>query len=201
MNDIQEESKKYGGGGSSDYFKFENKGIYKMRVLHQPKVIATHFFGKGNPAVVCVGVDEGCTHHGEGADRPSIKLATYIIDRNDNKVKMAELPLSISYSLNDLQEDEDFAFSDFPMEYDIKITYDPDNKDPKAKYRLAPSPNKAELTEEEQIALAEALKKQTPEQYVERKKAKQVGGVSQRNDAPAGVDYPHDDINPDDIPF
>lgn len=184
MDEIKDQSKQYGGGGDSNYFKFEDKGVYRIRILNQPKVVATHFFGKGNPSVVCVGMDEGCEYHKEGDKRPSIKLATYIIDRKDGKIKLAELPLSISYSLNDLQEDQDFAFSDFPMPYDVKITYDPDNDDPKAKYRLVASPKQEPVTDEEQADLAEKMKKLTPEQYVENKKAKQKekkGEVSQRN--------------------
>ena len=205
MDDIQAEQKKYGSGGG-DYFKFEKEGLYKIRILNQPKVVATHFFGKGNPAVVCVGIEEGCVYHGEGAPlddngkpkTPSIKLATYVIDRNDDKVKMAELPLSISYSLNDLQEDEDYAFSEFPMPYDVKITYDPDNKDPKAKYRLMGSPNRVELTVDEEKALAEAMKKQTPEQYVEAKKGKKATTNEDTRTAP---EYPEEEITPSDIPF
>lgn len=205
MDDVRNESKKYGGGNGGN-FEFENKGVYSMRLLVQPKVVATHFFGPGQPSHVCVGIDEGCTYHKDTDKKPSIKLATYILDRNDeSKIKMAELPLSISYAINDLQEDTDFAFSEFPMPYDVKITYDPDNSDPKAKYRLAPSPKFEAITAEQQKELDERMSKQTPEQYVEKKKAREkekASGVS----APAassgpGIDYPKDDINPADIPF
>lgn len=195
LDDIQSEQKKY-GSGQGDYFKFEKSGIYKIRILNKPKVLATHFFGKGNPAVVCVGIDEGCTFHGEGADRPSIKLATYVLNRADGKVTMAELPLSISYALNDLQQDADFAFEDFPMPYDIKVTYDPDNADPKAKYRVVASPKQEPLTKEEEALLKEKMDRQTPEAYVEAKKKKV--GVSQRKSEDT---YPTDNINPEDVPF
>lgn len=211
MQEIQAEQKKY-GSGRGEFFEFEEKGVYKMRILHQPKVVATHFFGKGNPAVVCVGIDEGCPHHKGDDKKPSIKLATYIIDRNDQEaakkaglaipaaVKMAELPLSLSYGLNDLQEDSDFAFEDFPMPYDIKVTYDPDNADPKAKYRLTPSPTKADISQEEKDALAAKMAKQTPEQYVENKKKRQKEKSGTADVTPTN-DYPAEDINPDDIPF
>lgn len=195
-DDINAEAKKYGGGGTnSDFFQFE-KGVNKMRILVQPKVIAFHFFGKGEKPDVCVGIDEGCPHHKETDKKPSIKLATYIIDRKDDKVKLAELPLSISYSLNDLQEDSDFAFKDFPMPYDVKITSDPDNTDPKAKYRLVASPKQVELTDEEETALSEALKKMTPEQYVQVRKDKQV---SQRNNPSNEVDT--SDEGAGEVPF
>lgn len=197
-DDIKNEAKQYGGGGSSDYFQFDGKGVYKMRILCQPKVTATHFFGKGNPAVVCIGVDEGCQHHKADEKKPSIKLATYIIDRADGKIKMAELPLSLSYSLSDLQEDSDFAFEDFPMPYDVKVNYDPDNNDPKMIYRLVASPKQEPVTEEETATLSEKMGNQTPEQYVENKKKRQ----KEKSEGPAkAVEYPKENIDPEDIPF
>ena len=137
-----------------------------------PKVIAYHFPAEGRPDV-CVGIDEGCSHHKEDDKRPTIRLCTYIIDRKDDKIKFAELPLSINYSLNDLQEDSDFAFSDFPMPYDVKITHDPKNADPKAKYRLVASPTREDISADEELSLGEAMKKMTPEQYVQTRKDKQ----------------------------
>lgn len=197
MDEIQSESKKYGGGGgNSDFFSFE-EGVNRMRILVQPKVIAYHFPPQGKPDV-CVGIDEGCTHHGADAKKPTIRLCTYIIDRKDNKVKFAELPLSISYSLNDLQEDEDFAFDDFPMPYDVKITHDPKNPDPKAKYRLVGSPKQEPLTDLEKTDLENAMLKMTPEQYVQTRKDKQANVPTTAEEA-GGFDS--DDIDPKDIPF
>ena len=200
MDDVREESKKYGGGGSDKYFKFDGKGVYQLRIVAKPKVIATHFFGRGVPAVVCVGIDEGCKFHRETDKKASIKLATYVIDRKDGKIKMAELPLSVSYSINDLQEDSDFAFSEFPMPYDVKIKYDPDNEDPKAKYRLQPSPKHTPITDEEQAGLEAAMKVETPDQYVEKKKER-AKGKGEPVSTGSGIEYPTEEINPDDIPF
>src|SRR3990167_8346360 len=204
MDSIKSEAKKYGGGsGNSDFFQFE-EGVNRMRILVQPTVIAFHFFGEGQKPDVCVGIDEGCKYHGEGAikdkdgkeKKPSIKLATYIIDRVDNKVKLAELPLSISYSLNDLQEDSDFAFEEFPMPYDVKITHDPKNPDPKAKYRLVASPKQEELTEEEMKSFEEAHTKMSPETYVQIRKDKQTSLTKTDGKMP---DYPEADPEP--VPF
>lgn len=181
MDKIREQSDEYGGVGSSDYFQFgDKKATYRMRILNEPTVIATHFTGVGGKvAVVCVGKDKGCKLHGKdeaGADykKPSIKLSTYIIDRADGKVKLADLPLSLSYSFNDLQEDDDFTFDEFPMPYDVKIIHDPENSDPKAKYRLTPVPNRSDLTEAESAEFHQKMEKQTPEQYVNEKKRKQM---------------------------
>lgn len=213
MDDIRSESKKYGGGGDNTYFRFDEAGVYRIRILNAPKVTATHFFGKGKGmSAVCMGMDEGCPYHTKDDQKASIKLATYVIDRADGKVKMGELPLSISYSLNDLQEDEDFAFTEFPMPYDVKITYDPDNNDPKAKYRLVASPKHEPLTDEEVEALEVAMESQTPEQYVEHKKSKQKEktGEVRTNEVKTtevsprkspGIDYPKNDVAEEDMPF
>jgi hypothetical protein len=193
MDAIKSESKKYGAGaGNSDFFKFE-EGIQKIRIATEPEVIAYHFFGEGQRPDVCIGIDEGCPHHKEGTKRPTIKLCTYVIDRKDGKVKFAELPLSISYAINDLQQDQDFAFEGFPMPFDVKITYEPKNPDPKAKYRLVASPKQETLTADEDREILVALEKMTPEKYVQIRKDKQLSLVKQKPEYPEG--------DPDAIPF
>lgn len=208
MDEINKESEQYGGGqGDSDFFKFgKEKKVYKIRILNKPAILATHFFGPGNPSATCVGVDEGCKFHGESDKKPSIKLVTYVIDREDNKVKLAELPLSISYSINDLQDDDDFRFEEFPMPYDVKITHDPNNDDPKAKYRLVASPNMIEVTNVEKAELDALEAKMSPEQYVEKRKEKQKeksdsSQPSSTRNISTTDKYPTEEISSDDIPF
>lgn len=198
LDEINKEAKLYGGGGArSDFFEFE-EGENRIRILHHPKVIAYHFPPTGKPDV-CVGIDEGCPHHGADAKKPTIRLCTYVINRKSKKIEFAELPVSLSYALNDLQKNPDYAFSEFPMPYDVTVTHDPKNPDPKAKYRLLPSPKIVDISPLEKEELEEVLKKMTPEQYVEKRKGKQE--VSPRKEEPKGENYPVEDINPDDIPF
>lgn len=201
MDNMKEDMKQYGGGSSSgDYFEFDQPGVYRMRLLVQPKTIAYHFPPQGRPDT-CVGIDEGCKHHGEDAKKPTLRLVTYIIDRKDGKVKRAELPLSVNYSINSLQEDEDFAFDDFPMPYDVKITYDPKNPDPKSKYTVTPSPKRETLTSEEKEALASAMAKQTPEQFVEMKKKYQNKEVNRSNVQVSPRNPIEEQIDPENIPW
>lgn len=216
MDKIKKQGEQYdaGVGGNSDFFEFE-KGLNRIRILTEPEVLATHFFGKGVPAHICYGKDKGCVYHGkdpnskDGDDykKPSIKLCAYVIDRQDeNRVKLAELPLSLSYSLTDLEEDPDFQFDSYPMPFDVKIMYDPENDDPKAKYRMQPSPNKVLLTEEEGKDFAAKMERMTPDAYVEKRKRKQMqkDGMLPPDEtvvAEEGVKYPDEGINPEDIPF
>jgi len=201
MDDIKDKSQKYGAnaGGGGSYFQFK-KGLNKIRILAQPEVIAFHFFGQGNKPAVCVGVDENCPYHTENDSKPVIKLATYILDRDDeDKIKIAELPLSLSYALSDLQNDVDFQFDEFPMPYDVKITHDPDNDDPKAKYRLQPAPNREELSTEVQEGLDLKMKEMTPADYVEIRKSKQVDNTNKEEKS--GDEEQTSDGNPDNVPF
>lgn len=205
LDQLDDQIKGYGGNVSSDRFEFK-EGENRMRILTFPEVLATHFVGgRGGTAHTCVGIEDGCKFHGVEDKAPSLKLVSYIIDRVDGKVKLAELPLSVRYSLKDLQEDSDFEFVDFPMPYDVKIKHDPQNSDPKAKYRLMGSPNKADLTQEEEEGLAEAMGKLTPEQYVEKKKAKERGNLETTQSTPAEsedkIKYPEEKVDPKDIPF
>lgn len=204
LDELDKQADQYGGSKKSDKFEFNKKvkTVTQMRLLNFPAILATHFFGKGNPSVICVGMDNGCTYHKSEDKAPSLKLVTYIVDRTDGNVKLAELPLSVRYALRDLQDDPEFVFADFPMPYDVKITADPQNEDPKSKYRLVGGRVNSELTPDEQKAFDEAMKKITPEQYVEKRKAKTKEGVQASGVPDASkIDYPTEEINPDDIPF
>lgn len=203
LNNLDEQMKQYGARGQSDKFEFV-QGANKIRILNFPAILATHFIGgKGGTAVICVGIDNGCKYHRDTDISPNLKLVSYVIDRKDGKVKLAELPLSVRYALQDLQIDEDYAFDDFPMPYDVKITSDPDNKDPKAKYRLVGSPNKVPLTEDEEKAFADAMSKITPEKYIEKRKAK-VKAELDFNTRPTveSSDYPQEEaLRAENTPF
>lgn len=220
QDDIKNNAEGYGvtpGGGNSDFFAFE-KGENKIRILNRPaNVLATHFFGKGKAAYVCVGLENNCPYHeGEQAPKddngnvkkPSLKLVSYVIDRKDGKVKLAELPLSIGYAIQDLMNSEDYSFDEFPAPYDITVTYDPDNKDPKAIYRSLPSPKLIPLTEEENASFNEAMSKMSPEAYIEKRKEKAMPSAEATDDNLQALREQHQaekkqegEINPSDIPF
>lgn len=218
---MREDNETYGGSANSDFFKFEKTGIYRLRILTPFKALATHFFGKGVPSSVCYGELSGCPFH--GTDKASVKYMTYVIDRIDGKVKMAEIPWSVVSAIGDLEQDEDFGFKDFPMPYDIKVTADKENTDPKQIYKTLGSPKVVPLTVEEDNALIAKTSKMTIESYVESRKQKQLekhkaDGTWQKEQerriklgeeiaaaklipSADALEYPAEDINPDDIPF
>lgn len=205
----------YGVGGSdNNFFRFDKTGEYRLRLLTPGYPMATHFFGKGVKGKVCYGADKGCPYHGEKAGKDeetgeerkaSVKFVSYVLDRNDGQIKLAELPFSVIKVVTDLQEDTDYAFEDFPAPYDLKITFNKETNSPADKYKTLPSPKMEPLTEDQVVALAEKMSHMTPEQYIQKRKDKQresdaadavYEGVAQEKH-----DYPDEEINPEDIPF
>lgn len=179
---MKQDGEEYGTGQQSDFFRFEKTGDYKFRILAPMVALATHFFGAGQPSHICYGMHKGCMFHGATAPRddkgnekkPSLKYTTYILDRTDGKVKLAELPWSVVSVVGDLEVDEDYGFSGYPMPYDVKVKYDKENKDPKAMYKTIAVPLRVPIAPEELTQFEEKMKKMTPEAYVNKRKEKQL---------------------------
>lgn len=227
----------YGVGGSSDFFNFSKSGEYRMRVLTEPVPMATHFFGKGKRGNVCYGEGKGCPFHGVNPTagdndedkhykNPTVKFNSYILDRSDGKVKLGELPWSVISVLADWQKNEDWTFETYPMPYDITVTYDKDNKDPKSIYKTIGSPKRDVISTEAENALLESVSKLPVGSYVASRKEKQMeehkkdglwisdeererkhkeavarGIELNRAEELPTIEYPTEDINPEDIPF
>lgn len=174
---------KEAGIENSNFFKFQSKETAKFRVLIEPKLIAQHFMGtgKGNKPHTCYGEDKGCPFHGDNAPKdekgreksPSIKFITYILDRADGKIKVADLPYTIIKKIDSWEKDEDFTFKGYPMPYDIKVLYDKD-KSPTEMYDVNAAPKREEVSDEVLGELAGKMAKFSPAQMVENKKKAQI---------------------------
>lgn len=171
-----EAQEQYGAGaGGADYFKFR-EGKNRIRILVEGEMIATHFVG--GKGYTCFGIKDGCPHHGPSAPKnedgsvrkPAAKLITYVIDRNDKDPmpKQAEIPYSVLKQINTFAEEKDFAFSEFPMPYDLTVTYS-SKAAPNDMYKVVPSATRDPVSED----VVAALEKVPPvSQTVERKKAR-----------------------------
>lgn len=171
-----EAQERYGAGAGGDsYFKFK-KGENRIRILEEGEMLATHFVG--GKGYTCFGVKEGCPHHGEGAPRnedgspkkPSVKLITYVLDRGekDQKPKQAEIPYSVIKQINTFATKKDYAFTSFPMPYDMMVDYDP-KAGPGDMYKAIPSATRDEIPGE---VIEEMSKVQRISQIVVKKKAR-----------------------------
>lgn len=183
MSTINEQLNKgqneYGVTSTTNYFKFK-QGDNRLRILTAGEVLATHFFGKGQKASTCYGMEKGCPFHGEGAPKgidgkekkPSIKYTCYVIDRSDvdARIQLADLPYSVIKQIGDYQENIDYSFDGFPMPYDVTIKYNPDSASPNDMYKVMPSPKREEVSDEVKALLTDQLSKQSPQEHVEKKK-------------------------------
>ena len=197
---MKKATEEYGvGGGNTEFLRFESSGDFKIRVLTPGYPMGTYFYGKGTkPRIAYSEMPDELKptdpETGEKA-KPNVKFVCYVIDRADNNIKLAELPWTVVKAITNYQEDEDFAFDDFPMPFDIKVTFKKDAA-PAEKYTVLPNPNRTELTEEMHAAFEEKMEAMTPEQYIEKRKEKQrIADASESQlDDPSnqsGYEYPN----------
>lgn len=158
--------------GRDLYYKFQ-EGDNRLRILSEGSVIAKHFFGKGQIPSICYGISKGCPFHKVDDKPASVKYSCYILDRVDNQIKLADLPYSVTKKVSDLQEDQEWAFSSFPIPYDIKVVYKP-NESAANMYSVVASPKREELPQEIMGKLAELLVSSDPSKLVQEQKDKQL---------------------------
>ncbi len=115
---------------------------------------------------------------------------------------MARFGAKIMKAIAALQKNPDYEFKEMPMPYDITLMVK--NAGTKeAEYQVLPSPKPIPVTEAE-LAL---LNKETGTAYIveqmKKKQAKKEGnlGEAEAKAAEGGIEYPTENINPEDIPF
>ena len=142
-----------------------------MRVLSPGEPTASHFQNKKFLGT-CYGVEKGCPFHTEEyKNSPAkVKFLMYIIDRKDGQIKLASMPYIIVKSIGALQENQDYAFDEIPMPYDITVNAKKAGTI-EVEYTVIPSPKLIPLTQEEQN---EFLKLKPIKEIIERMKEKQA---------------------------
>lgn len=192
--------------GGSDWFKFK-EGENRFRILTEPVILFEKF-----KVGICY---TDCGYQGNA------KYLAHILDRNDGKVKLAKIPYGIMENIGAMETDEDYNFSGFPMPYDVSINaVGAGTKE--VKYTVLARPRK-EMSPES-LDLIKKLK--SPAEIIEKMKAKKKeehikDGTWEREQArkadlkaqleasrgegggkvEGAIEYPEEDINPDDIPF
>lgn len=83
--------------GSGDYFKLK-EGDNRFRLM-----------------------SECLPHPGEYQGKPNFKWLCYVIDRRDGQIKPFFMPNVIYKGIEALQLNDDYAFADVPMPYDLTI--------------------------------------------------------------------------------
>jgi hypothetical protein len=191
---------------SGDWYKFE-EGDNVFRVLSEPEMIFEKF-----KVGICY---TGCNYEGTS------KFMTYVLDRKDNKIKIAKLPYNIGKTIAGYQLDEDYSFEGFPMPYDIKVSAK--NAGTKeVEYNIIPKPKREEISSEitEELSklksipdIVQKMKENKKKEHIEdgsfEKRQKEnlalkeeiaSARAGQSSDVPT-IEYPDDEISPEDIPF
>lgn len=144
----------------------------------------------------------------------SVKWSVWALIRATGELAIVDLPNGVAEKLLGFKRDEDemgTAFEAFPMPYDVKIVVtrkkvaNPGPKD--IEYDIVPGTKHTEVTEAESALLAQKV---PIEQIIERMNAKAQEKYQSEADGYDGIpteeqgghiEYPQEDINPDDIPF
>lgn len=128
-------SREFGLGGG--FLKLD-RGDTRLRILEVASKPLVKHFVDGKP-ILCSGPD--CPNHTEKA---SVKYPSYIL--LEGNVLSYDIPNSVYKAVGALQLDQDYAFNELPMPYDIKIKYDPDAS-PAEMYKVIPSPKRELLAD------------------------------------------------------
>jgi hypothetical protein len=182
-----------GKSSGSEFWK-PVEGTNKIRLLSTPELFVSRYkFG------VCYEGAEYCKKENLGPkENLSYKWLTWIIDRADGEQKLYSMPFSITKDLTALKTNDEYAFEDFPMPYDITLNVK--NAGTKeVEYSVVPSRKETPLLRAE----IDMYATQTPVPDViaamKEKARKQHGGASEEvaEDEPKNVD----EIEPGEIPF
>lgn len=165
---IASAEKEYDVGGASDWFKF-SEGDNKMRVLAEPALLAEKF-----KLGVVYGKDRGYPYNDEdeGVPNTSVRWLTWIIDRKDNKVKLMKVPHTVFKQISAYQKQEDYAFSEHPMPYDINVAAVKAGQK-EVEYAVMAARNNTGLTDAE-FETYKKVAKITPKEIVEKMKDKAI---------------------------
>jgi len=210
IKEQEEVAKKQGISSSGgDWFKIK-EGMNAFRVLTEPELM----FEKYNVGICYT----DCGYEG------SPKFLCYVLDRADNKIKLAKLPYGIGTEIAGWEEDEELSFDGFPMSYDVRLqaenagTKEVDYKtNASRKIEEVPSDILEELKKKKTVAeIIQSMKDKQIEKHkadgtwdkrqAELKEMKDSLSEARKKGAEEGPDepvvpYPEEDINPEDIPF
>lgn len=183
------------GSAKAPKFKF-TEGLNKIRILAEPEI-----FQEDYTLGTCY---HDCRFSGK------TKYLSWVLDHSDNKIKQIRIPYIIMNDIVSLMSSKGtgYDFAEFPMPYSVTIkAVNAGTKE--VQYTVIPD---RENTPVPQTILDELAKKKTPAQVVEmfkkwtEEKHRQDGtwdrlhGKS-NDESFDTIEYPADDINPNDIPF
>ena len=207
----ENEAQQQGIASRGNYFKFQ-EGDNVFRVLTSPEMYFENF-----KIGTCY---TDCGYEGSAKFMCYLAVTEKDLENNDVQViKQATLPYKIGTTIAEYESDEDYAFDSFPIPFNIKVKAKGAGTK-EVEYTVTPSPKRTEVDPQVMMQL-NGLK--PIEEIIAKKKEAQkekhvADGTWQKeqdrkaelkkglDEAKAGaglpvVEYPEDEIGPDDIPF
>lgn len=208
------------GMPTTDYFKFA-EGDNRVRILTDGAIVSKHF-----ATGTCYGREKGCKgcalydadqknpaipEKEKNKNKGSYKKMFWIVDRNDQEaclkggfnnpsesIKLAEFGNRILQALDALADNKDYAFDGFMWPYDITINAKGAGTTA-VKYNVVPSPKMIPVTDSEKSVLEKKHSTADIVSAMKNKQAKIEGNLVETTEAK--IDYPEEEISPEDIPF
>ena len=186
-------------GGNSFYNLID--GDNKVRLLTDPVRIMKFYDNVTKKSKVAF---EACGYTNEAKPR----WLCYVIDRKENKLMLAEFPHSIMKQVLEYKNNPEYEFETAPMPYDITINKKGQKLE--TEYTVIPA---RQNTEVEKEFIDELAKKTSCDEIKKKWQEKELANLTLDEEWLKGyeerkqkvdenkVEYPDDDINPEDIPF
>jgi len=150
-NELDKVAKQYNVGGSG-FFKIK-AGQNRVRIVSEYEPFGNHYIKEEKKSYTCSGKEE-CKYCKAGL-KPGLRFLIWIIDREDNDIKIAQFGYMIISQIKELAVSEDWKFDSVP-DYDMTIKKEGEGL--ATEYFVQPTPNKSPLTEEEKSLVLDKVK-------------------------------------------
>jgi len=194
-NDV--EKTKSGGG---EYYSLE-QGENKVRLLSDPVRVMKLYDPATKKSKIAFA---NCGYSAESKPR----WIAYVLNYRNNQIELGEFAHSIMKQVLEYKNNEDYAFETSPMPYDITIKKTGELLD--TEYTVMPARQNSDI---DPAILDELKKKKTCSDIKQAWQEKQLKELAedpewvaefkarQEQESEQAIEYPDDDINPEDIPF
>jgi hypothetical protein len=197
LNNVFDQLEKEGYGQreqESEWLKLK-EGRNRIRVMTLPEPVPSHFkYG------YCLGKE--CTFKDEKGEHPkaSIKFLAWVWSYDEKELRLANLAYSIASQIRTLENDPDYAFETYPMPFDVTINVKGAGTK-EVEYGLIASPKREDPLPEATKAMEKKKSTVDIKDAMKKKKMKELGIEVEEVKVVGAVDYPKDDIKPEDIPW
>ena len=160
--DHEETAKKYNiGTGGGSFWKPE-PGNNRVRILSEYEAYGSHWIQADGRSYTCIGKDNGCQYCQSG-EQPRAQFLMWVLvktfDANGvetgSEVRLGQIGYSVIKQIGELAKDSDWGFDTLPP-YDVVIKRVGEKL--KTEYFITPTPDKSELTTDQQVMVDEVMK-------------------------------------------